>query len=254
MSNKLKTAFWFIKNPRYFSQIFQVLKRKKNAQLENTLEEATLWCAENSVSVQVALQKLTALNDAQEFKTLYPEYVEHAIRRAKEAPVQMGGEGAVSFIYHLIKQSDATHILETGVAYGWSSLAILAAIKSRGGAKLISNDMPYINMGNDDYVGCVVPDELKDKWELQRYPDVKGIPLALNKFQGTIDICHYDSDKSYTGRMWASPLIWKALKEGGLFISDDINDNIAFKEFCEKVKRVPVIIEHHGKYVGVIIK
>ncbi len=66
-------------------------------------------------------------------------------------------------------------------------------------------------MGNDDYVGCVIPENLKSKWELQRLPDVKGIPLALKKFDNTIDFCHYDSDKSYTGRMWASPLLWNAL-------------------------------------------
>ena len=88
--------------------------------------------------------------------------------------------------------------METGVAYGWSSLAILLAIKDSKDAKLISNDMPYVNMGNDDYVGCVISNKLKYKWELQRLPDVRGIPLALKKFKNIIDLCLYDSDKSYT--------------------------------------------------------
>jgi hypothetical protein len=56
------------------------------------------------------------------------------------------------------------------------------------------------------------------------------------------------------GRMWASPLLWNALKDGGFFVSDDINDNLAFKDFCESVDRKPVIVEHLGKYVGVIVK
>ena len=54
--------------------------------------------------------------------------------------------------------------------------------------------------------------------------------------------------------MWASPLIWNALNKYGLFISDDINDNIAFKHFCESVNRKPIIIKHLGKYVGIIVK
>lgn len=166
----------------------------------------------------------------------------------------MGGEGAVSLIYHLVKYSNPKRCLETGVAYGWSSLAILLALKENSESKLISNDMPYVNENNEDFVGIVVPDFLKDKWDLQRLPDITGIPLALKKFSGGLDFCHYDSDKSYTGRIWATPIIWNALKPGSLFLVDDINDNIAFKEFCEEKKQAPIIIEHIGKYVGILRK
>ena len=38
--------------------------------------------------------------------------------------------------------------------------------------------MPYIKMNNDDYVGCIISDELKQNWILQRLPDVNGIPKA----------------------------------------------------------------------------
>ena len=99
-----------------------------------------------------------------------------------------------------------------------------------------------------------MPYGLRDKWKLQRLPDFKGIPLVLKKFGNEIDFCHYDSDKSYTGRAWASPILWKALRQGGYFISDDINDNIAFKDFCQAVNRVPIIIKHQDKYVGIIVK
>ena len=109
-------------------------------------------------------------------------------------------------------------------------------------------------MNNEDYIGCVVPENYKPKWELQRQSDVKGIPMALKKLNHNIDFCHYDSDKSYTGRKWSSPILWSSLKNGGLFVSDDINDNLAFKHFCQSVSRKPIIIEHQGKYVGIIQK
>jgi predicted O-methyltransferase YrrM len=254
MLNKLKTAVWFLKNPKYLPQVLQVLKREKNGALENSSEKATQWCKDNSVETGEALNKLVNLHQYSELIDLYPSEIQEANFSADAAPVKMGGGGAASFIYHLVKKSNAGKIIETGVAYGWSSLAILLAIKEKENARLISNDMPYVNMGNEDYVGCVVPEKLRDKWDLQRLPDVKGIPLALKKFDNSIDFCHYDSDKSYMGRMWASPLLWNALEKGSFFVSDDINDNLAFKHFCESVDRKPVIVEHLGKYVGVIVK
>ncbi len=254
MPGKIKTASWFIKNPKYIPQIFQVLKRKNNSAFENSTTEATNWCKEKSISQQEALQKLANTSEPTNLADLYFDEISQAKEIAENCPVKMGGEGAINFIYDLVKNSKAKDILETGVAYGWSSLAILLAINQRENAVLISNDMPYINMGNDDYVGCVIPENLKSKWQLQRLPDIKGIPLALRKFNNSIDFCHYDSDKSYTGRMWASPLLWNALNKGGFFVADDINDNLAFKHFCESVDRTPLIIEHAAKYVGVIVK
>lgn len=254
IKNKVDSIIWFIKNPQYIPQIFQILKRKKNDQLENTRLESTNWCKQNCIGQEEALIGLFGKKPFTSLDYLYSEEIKKAQNIVADCPVNMGGEGAISFLYHIVKESKARFILETGVAYGWSSLAILLAIKDFDKALLISNDMPYVKMNNEDYVGCVVPENLKSKWQLQRLPDIKGIPLALKKFNNSIDLCHYDSDKSYTGRMWSSPILWKALKVGGLFISDDINDNLAFKHFCKSVERKPIIIEHLGKYVGIIQK
>jgi hypothetical protein len=249
---QLKTIIWFLKRPKYYPQIFQIIKRDKEK--EKTREEATTWCQKNCMSQQEALKTLTGQDNLPQLQDLFPEVITQAQELEEKAPVKMGGSGATTFIYHLVKKSTAQKLIETGVAYGWSSLAILLAVENNKEAKLISNDMPYVSMNNEDYVGCIIPEYLKNHWELQRLPDVKGIPLALKKFNNEINFCHYDSDKSYTGRMWASPLLWNALSKNGFFIADDINDNLAFKHFCESVNRTPVIIEHNKKYVGVIVK
>ena len=254
MREKIKTIFWFLKNPRYLPQIIQILKRNKNSHLEDTRAEATNWCKQNCISQEKALKKLTGKSSFKSINILYPDEIKQAKNTAFNCPVKMGGEGAISFLYHLVKEKKFKNIFETGVAYGWSSLAILLAIEDTEGSRLISNDMPYVKMNNEDYVGCVVSENYKSKWELQRQSDVKGIPLALKKFNHNIDLCHYDSDKSYSGRKWSSPVLWSSLRKGGVFISDDINDNIAFKQFCNDVNRTPIIVEHLGKYVGVIKK
>lgn len=254
MLNKLKTLLWFLSKPKYIPQVFQVIKRNKNKALENSATIATKWCLENKVSKEEALLKLGITNSIEKLSDLFQHEYEFAIQAEEKCPLKMGGEGATDFIYQIIKHKKPSNIVETGVAYGWSSLAILLAIRDNEKAKLISSDMPYIKMNNDKYVGCVIPVNLKTKWELQRAADINGIPLALKKFNFNIDLFHYDSDKSYTGRMWSSPIIWKALKKGGLFISDDINDNLAFKNFCDSVNKIPIIVEHKNKYVGVIVK
>jgi predicted O-methyltransferase YrrM len=135
--------------------------------------------------------------------------------------------------YTSTEYCQARRVIETGVAYGWSSLALLLSLKNRNG-QLVSTDLPYAGLDNDPYVGCVVPDELRENWKLLRGPDRQRVPEAI-KLAGTLHLCHYDSDKSYSGRMWTYPRLWEALCSGGLFISDDIGDNIGFADFARSV-------------------
>lgn len=253
MLSKLKTLFWFIRNPRYLSNLKQLAARRKNQELEDTRDESTAWCEKIAISQEAAMEQLVGSSELIEVGTAFPQRFAQAKTAADSCPHPMGGEGASSLLYTLTKKSDAKTVLETGVAFGWSSLAFLSALEENKG-KLISNDMPYVKMGNEDFVGCVVPDDLRQYWDLQRLPDIKGIPLALQKFSNSVDIVHYDSDKSYTGRQWSSPLLWDAVNPGGYLISDDINDNIAFKHFCDQIEKTPIVIKHLDKYVGVLVK
>ena len=249
---KLQTVIWFLRKPRYIPHIFQILRRQRNT--EETGKESLEWCKKNVSNQKEVLKQITGKKNFFNLDEIFPEIMEKAHYKADNCPVKMGGEGAIVFLYNITKAIRAKKIVETGVAYGWSTLAILLAIKDDERAKLISNDMPYIKMNNDDYVGCVIPDFLKGKWELQRLPDVKGIPLALKKFHNQIDLCHYDSDKSYSGRMFGYPILWNALKDNGIFISDDIQDNAAFKNFAGSQSKTPLIFEYREKFVGLMIK
>ena len=144
--------------------------------------------------------------------------------------------------------------IETGVAYGWSSLAILDAMASNGDGRLISVDMPYPKMGNEDFVGIVVPDPLRSRWTLIRQPDRPGLEKAIDAFGGRIDFCHYDSDKSWFGRAYAFPMLWEALEPGGVFISDDIQDNLFFAEFAGSKNLPFAVTASEGKFVGLLRK
>ena len=66
-----------------------------------------------------------------------------------------GGAGDIGLLYNAVLQSKAKRVIETGVAYGWSTLAILAAMEANGRGQLVSVDMPYPKMRNENFVGIV---------------------------------------------------------------------------------------------------
>jgi predicted O-methyltransferase YrrM len=181
----------------------------------------------------------------------------HADAAVKSCPVEMGGAADLDLLYWIAEHFKARRIVETGVAHGWSSLALLLSLANRENACLVSTDMPYVNSDSDKYAGHVVPAELRPMWHLAQGPDRDVLRKALEKVK-PIDLCHYDSDKSYDGRMWAYPHLWSALRPGGCFISDDIGDNVAFRDFCDRIEASPIVARTVStvgiKYVGIIIK
>ena len=149
----------------------------------------------------------------------------------------------------------ANNVLETGVAYGWSSLAILSALeKTKGKSHLISVDMPYPASKSNKYVGIVVPRRLRQNWEIIELPDRPGIKKAIKKSSYKFDLIHYDSDKSKRGRDYSYSLLWESLKINGILISDDIEDNLAFYNFVNKKRIKYFFIKYNNKYIGIAKK
>ena len=256
MFDKLQYLFWFSKRPKLYPQLIYLVSRKLSTTTRSrndTRYEMTSWCSERYIDSNAALTHLTGGTAITPLKVLYSDRFENANRIKKACPVEMGGPGDLDLLYWSAEHLRASKVIETGVAYGWSSLAILLSLRNRKDSKLISTDMPYPTRNNDTYVGCVVPEELKQNWYVLKYADRQALPKAI-KVLDKIDMCHYDSDKSYDGRMWAYPMLWKALRPGGFFISDDIGDNVAFRDFSSLVKCDPIVIKKDNKYIGVMVK
>jgi predicted O-methyltransferase YrrM len=254
--NLLKKACWAIKRPYLYSHVLRQLVGKIAGKPNDThakRAEAEQWCKQLAQETPSALRLLLAKDTFVDIHDAYGETLRHASHRESACPVRMGGPGNLNLLYHCAESLGATRVIETGVAYGWSSLALLLSLAHRDGAKLVSVDMPYPMLDNDTYVGFVVPETLRSRWNLIRRPDRVGIPSGLKEL-GQIDLCHYDSDKSYDGRMWAYPILWAALRPGGIFISDDISDNLAFRDFCVSRGLSPTIISFDSKYAGVLRK
>jgi predicted O-methyltransferase YrrM len=248
-------VLWYLKRPRLYPQLIYRYKKKLfgKSYPKELKQQAKLWCAKNAIDTKEAILKLTKTPLNKSVRDVYPSDFIDAEEKASKVPVRMGGAANLDLLYLIAEYVQAKKIVETGVAFGWSSLALLLSLEKRAGSTLISTDMPYPNRDNDQYVGCVVPERLNQYWMILNYADRQAIPKALKKI-GTIDMCHYDSDKNYFARLWAYPRLWDALRTGGFFISDDIGDNLAFCDFANKVKADPVVVKTKENYVGVLIK
>lgn len=257
MIEVLKTGFWFLQRPRFWAHAAALGCRKfvPSADTSTHRDEGTRWAVERAVSIQAALASVGLHPCAGHALPVLPsELKQEAEALAQSARVRMGGPGDIDLLYAAVLLGGARKIVETGVAYGWSSLALLAALDAQGDGSLTSVDMPYPKMNNEAWVGVAVPQRLRSRWTLVREPDRFGLGKAIALHGGTIDLCHYDSDKSYPGRKYGYALMWKALRRGGIFISDDIQDNLAFRDLMARLNVPFAVTQYQGKYVGIARK
>jgi predicted O-methyltransferase YrrM len=231
--------------------------------VERTRPEATDWSTERAISESNAIAKLTG--QEVEKDDFYRKY-QFDLQVAQECAYQsLGSVGSLqqaaglNLLYALTRHLKPQRVVETGVAAGWSSLAILLALQESGQGFLYSIDRPDMRLPRnyDRFVGAAVPNHLFERWDLILGSDRDRIPQVLSRTGKQINLSHYDSDKSYYGRLWAYCKIWEYLSNGGLLVSDDISDNLAFRDFCWEVEAEPVVVRKEAdkdRFVGVIRK
>ncbi|HEY7979352.1 MAG TPA: class I SAM-dependent methyltransferase [Rhizomicrobium sp.] len=190
-------------------------------------------------------------------RAVHPSLFERGRQRIDRLAIpfhQLGlaGSSDLRLAYSAAVGIGARDILETGVALGWSSLAFLKATERTQG-RLVSVDLPYPFLIGRSWVGAAVPDEMRERWTLLRHSDRRGIPKALHLSDG-YDLIHYDSDKTQEGRSWAYPRLWRALRPGGLLISDDVGDNEIWAEFCQSVGAPLIVVRRQRAYSGLLRK
>lgn len=248
---------WYAIRPAFWPHLLRRLAARICFRSEGDDSRARAHCEAVAVPMERVIAAVCGEVATVPIRKLYPAEFQFAEAAAARCPVKMGGPGALDLLYSTARHIRASRVLETGVAYGWSSLALLLALKDIDGALLVSTDMPYVRLDNEPWVGCVVPRSLTTRWDLIRLPDDQALPGAIERLR-PLDLCHYDSDKTYQGRMWAYPRLWEGLRPGGVFISDDVGDNMAFFDFATSINVPPIVgaLDKVGgmQYVGVIVK
>ena len=243
--NKDTREFFFILIKRKFYTLFDITNNNK---IKN--EFINSWCDRKKITEENFYKKIGIKkwkNFFLENKTFYNS----AINKQKKIGFKMGGMAHLNLIYNLTIYLKPKNILETGVAFGWSTLVFVLSKKNF--SKLTSLDLDYPSMSSHKFVGMALPSNLRTKFKLLKGVDYKFLKNFKDK-KKYFDFIHYDSDKSYDGRKKNYNLIWKILEKKGCFISDDISDNSAFYEFINSIKVKYYIIKLEKKFVGILFK
>lgn len=175
----------------------------------------------------------------------------HGDAAVAQLGVPMGGGAYLACLYFIARKQKPTSVVETGVAAGFSSAALLEALTANGLGTLWSSDFPYVRLRNPErFIGVAVRDELRSRWRLFIEGDDKNLPLILAS-NPTVDLFHYDSDKSYAGRVAALQRVDPHLREESILVMDDIQDNSFFHDWVLRRGGNWIVTFWNGKYVGI---
>ena len=212
--------------------------------------EAVTWARPRSVAIPNYCTETDSdlWHEAQQFGT---ELRARAAALGEQLGVELGGGARVELLYFLTRLHRPVTVLETGVLHGYSSAAFLAALQRNGdGGRLYSSDFPYFRERDPEaLVGVLVPDDLRSDWTLKLEGDRANLPVLLQQCS-RIDLFHYDSDKSYSGRRWATERVEPHLGDDAVTVMDDIQDNLYFRDWTRASGRSPVVLGTGSYFVG----
>ena len=131
-------------------------------------------------------------------------------------------------------------VVETGVAMGFTTAVILAALADNGRGHLHSIDMPPLQVDARSFIGQAVPEEMRDRWSLHVGPSRSLLP-RLAAAVAPIDVFVHDADHTYAGQYEEFHEVWPHIPAGGVLISDDVA-NHAFLDFAAHVGGNPYLV------------
>jgi len=135
--------------------------------------------------------------------------------------------------YALCRALKPATVLETGVAYGVSSSFITKALERNGGGHLHSVDRPPTRPGVEDWVGALVPDELRSRWTLHRGSSRRLVPGLLPQLEG-LSLFIHDSQHTYRNISWELRTVTPHLTRPAAVLVDDTAGNRAFEHWVER--------------------
>ena len=164
-----------------------------------------------------------------------------------------GGEDLLNLTGCLVLLRQPEVVVETGVAMGFSTAVILAAMAENETGVLHSIDLPPMQV-DAQFVGRVVPSELRGRWRLHVGPTRTILP-QLARTVAPIDLFVHDSDHSYAGQGEGYRQAWPYLAPGACLVSDDVC-NTAFVDFASEIGERPYLIAPpgHSAAVGLLVK
>jgi predicted O-methyltransferase YrrM len=148
-------------------------------------------------------------------------------------------------LYALVRALAPALVVETGGTPGKSTAFILRALQRNGTGRLYTIDVPpppadralVAREQVHDWLptglgSCwLVPEEFRSRHTLLLGRSRDALPPLLAKLP-PIDLFLHDSDHGYENMRWEFETAWPRLAPGGLLVSDDVQANTAFSDFC----------------------
>jgi hypothetical protein len=185
-------------------------------------------------------------------------------RHAEFARIAPGGSTGtvlldeVPVLYALVRALRPERVVETGTANGVSTAYILAALARNGSGRLVSIDLPFVQtahgpeplveqgaLGRHDVTplplgkppGWMVPDDLRDRWELRLGTAEEHLPRVLEEV-GWIGVFVHDSLHTREHMLFEFRAAWRHIVPGGVLVADDIyqRNHDAFPAFAAEVR------------------
>lgn len=249
MFDRLRNTAAVVTNPARLGVLFEKIRSRALREEPMSERDALLaWCAARARRYSDWAEGQDA-DLWKEATTFAADFEVQARQRLAHTQVQFGGGGAFALLYFLVRKHEPEHVLETGVAAGWSSAAILSALNRNGQGHLWSSDFPYFRQaGADDAIGILVDEPLRARWTLRTDGDRTNLPALLADMP-RVDMLHYDSDKTAKGRRFALDQIAAKRHADTIVMFDDIQDNWQYRDDFHDTG---VIFEERGKYVGAL--
>lgn len=158
------------------------------------------------------------------------------------------------FLYALCKIIQPEMVVETGVAYGLSSLYILQALHENNKGILHSIDYTFSPWQRKEMIGSAIPEFLRDRWRFVFGPSSEKLSKVLFNI-GKLDIFFHDSLHTYKNMKYEFDTVWPYIKSGGLLVSDDVANNNAFYDFCTSQKLESFILPQKlNSFLGIVKK
>ena len=244
-------AFKQMKSPSSAKTILgKIAKRIKNKPGSLSVENNLKWIKKHCTNLDLSLDQ----DFDQAELTLLADTTKKNEKRYENGSIsKLGGGGAYPLLYWIVRKIQPLVAVETGVAAGYSSNAILMALEANKAGHLYSSDFPYLRLENaESHIGLIVDKKLKTRWTLLIKGDRANLP-KIHKSVTQIDLIHYDSDKTYKGRKYAIDLLQTKSTSNTVIVMDDIQDNAYFHDYVSKNKPEKwSIIKFDNKFVGII--
>lgn len=203
-------------------------------------------------------------DDRSEYEAYREEFFDgRIVDICREGDAALGDEASVydahrdecAKLYALVRKRRPATVVETGVFHGVSTAAILLALAENGFGTLHSVDPSHAT--EDDYYaayvererpscsepgahelgdrepGWILPDDLRDRWQLTRGRPHSALPAVLRSVP-PVDVFLQDSLHATSAMLYEFELAWEHLAAGGVIVSPHVGNNDALATFARE--------------------